>query len=354
MARGKTLGIVAILIASVGIDAFFIYQFVIGNFMGSTYSGGDNSNNGDTYYCASGAEIQSAIDAIGSGSGNIVITNNISLSAQIDIDGGGTYNIQGLGIYTITPDAGIRVFFISNVGSCIIKDLIIDTSNYNAQLTTAIYITTNPVKINDVQFYGNGIYGVCLDIRSSYASVDNCYFQNVFRGINIGAGGYYCQISNNQFLNIAGIGVWLFSGGNDIVEGNTFQHIGYGIYVYTSQNTISSNSVNYFSYYGIHINGGSYNTITGNVISTDDNVNADRNVYGIFIESLSHYNIVTGNLIHYIINDYTGTNGIGMTIDSGCTYNNVIGNTLQQNEDNTINYIGADNNIIANNIEFTP
>ena len=43
-----------------------------------------------------------------------------------------------------------------------------------------------------------------------------------------------------------------------------------------------------------------------------------------------------------------------MTIDSGCTYNNVIGNTLQQNEDNTINYIGADNNIIANNIEFTP
>ena len=350
MSRGKTIGLAAILIASVGIDAFFIYQFMLENFMGPP-SSGDNNNYGDTYYCSSGAEIQSAIDAIGSGSGNIILTQDISLSTQIDVDGGGTYNIQGLGIYTITPDAGVRAFFISSVGSCTVEDLIIDMSNYNIQTTTAIYVTSNQVKIQNVKIHGNGNYGICIDIRSSYATVDNCYFQNVYRGVFIGAGGYYCKISNNNFLNVEGIGVWLSSGGNDIVEGNTFQYLQYGIYIQTSQNTISGNNVNYFSYYGIHISGGSYNTITGNVISTDDNVNADRNVYGIYLQLISRYNVITGNLIHYIINNYSGINGIGMTIESGCTYNNVVGNTLQQNEDSTINYDGADNNNIANNVE---
>jgi len=351
MSRGKTIGLVAILIASVGVDAFFIYQFVAGNFLSYSSTGGDSSNLGDNYYCASGAEIQSAIDTIGIGSGNIIITQDISLSTQIDVDGGGTYNIHGLGIYTITPDAGIRVFFISAVASCTIEDMIIDISNYNVVTTNAIYVSSNPVKIQNVQIHGNGNYGICIDIRTSYATVDNCYFQNVYRGVYIGAGGYYCQISNNHFLNLAENGIYLYSGGNDIIEGNTFLDLRNGIYCETSQNTISGNNINYFSYYGICIDTGLYNTITGNVISTDNNVNDNHNVYGIYIYTLSHYNVITGNLIHYIINDYTGLNGIGMTITSGCTYNNVVGNTLQQNEVNTINYDGADNNNVENNVE---
>ncbi len=183
------LAIIGVIIGAVGLGlgAFSTIQVQTGAPQGAPGDDGDDGDDGDKgdkgddgedepvgeepanlYYCSSQSEIEGALDTIGTGHGTLIITENITLSSTINLDGGGRYIIRSAGPITLNRNASDETFNVSNVQSLTIEDLIIDASNITSVSISGIYIdegNDNPVYIQNVQIGGSS-EGRGVEIRS--------------------------------------------------------------------------------------------------------------------------------------------------------------------------------------------
>ena len=305
---------------------------------------GINGTDAPGYYCSSQSEIEAALTLIGSGSGKIIITEDITVTSNIEIDGGGHYIIEGASLVTIDCNLGdLNAFKISNATSFIMRDLIFDISDLTGESAVHIDNLDNPTLIENIQIYGEAnAKGFML--FSNEITVSNCVFYNLTIGItnsgdyNIITGNHFSYMSNTGIMNLED---------RSVISNNILKYCYNGIVdSQTYFSAVSNNVIIYSGHWGIMLNG--YETVcTGNSIAWDDTVN-NADVYGIYVSSMGGmWCSIVGNVIYGINADGTGT-GYGMTIDHD--ENTVVGNTLFGNDDNTINDNGS-NNIIANNNE---
>ncbi|MFX1377149.1 MAG: right-handed parallel beta-helix repeat-containing protein [Promethearchaeota archaeon] len=283
------------------------------------------------YYCSSQSEIEDALDAIDTGYGTIVITENITLSSTINIDDGGYYIIRSIGPVFIDRNANYETFYITNLQSLILRDLIIDTSDISSSTVQGIRVdeeNDNPVYIQNVQIHGGNGRGIRVDSRNVW--IENCIIHDVNVGMFIGSA--YCHILDNSISSCVRYGIIIASGFHTI-SGNVVHNIGssdgiaYGIYIASSSNTISGNVVRDISStngitYGIFITS-NFNTISGNVVHDISSTNGIT--YGIFLTESSS-NTINDNVIYAISADNNSTGGIGLS--SFCDYNTISGNLV--------------------------
>ena len=105
------------------------------------------------YYCSTELELNNALNSIGTGSGTIYITNSITLSSTININGGGSYIIQGYGKGTVIGCTGDQnIFDVQNAIYCKIQNLKIDTSNMTVhnRIININEVNDNPIYIENI------------------------------------------------------------------------------------------------------------------------------------------------------------------------------------------------------------
>ncbi|MFX1337177.1 MAG: right-handed parallel beta-helix repeat-containing protein [Promethearchaeota archaeon] len=317
---------------------------------GNTYSNNDvNIYNAGTgteieYICTTQKEILDALTSIGAGDGIITIAADITLSQTINIDGGGSYVIQGQGAGTTIDCNGDRTAFsISNAKSCTIQNLKIDAadiSTANKDLITIDELNENPVYIQNIQLIGDSDkLGIGMIIFSEHVDVSDCVIKNLYGGIYLGLGGGNNTIKNNIINDMNYYGISLYSGPkNNIISGNHISGVeSYGLYLHSSHyNIITGNIITNCIYVGIYIVDGDYNILSGNYIS-DISFNTASNIAGIWITSDSDYNTINGNGCFRCTNPGSGI-GYGIYIvTSDCDQNTIIGNTSLLNNVNWSN-----------------
>ncbi|MFX0031406.1 MAG: right-handed parallel beta-helix repeat-containing protein [Candidatus Hodarchaeota archaeon] len=312
------------------------------------------------YYCSSGLEVQEALTAIGTSSGTIMITQSITLDQTIEINGTGSYIIQGVGSITVDCNGDRTAFYVTSATTCTIRDLKIDCSDITYMDRIVIQIdenSNNPIYIENMQIigdtdrYGRGVY-----IMSNNVWISDCYFYQINNGIV--SYGIRTHIYDNTFVGIAMTGV-SSSGSYNVIEGNSIQNTlyGMGIGIVGSHCIIANNIIVnpgdegiYFTGSGDHglaanniiinpetdgigIIGASYIIITGNSIT---GAAKDDTGYrsGIRLSSDADYNILDGNRIFGFQNTGSGW-GYGIRIQlANCDENTVVGNTALNNEVN--------------------
>ena len=291
----------------------------------------------DIYYCSSQSEIEDALDTIGIGHGRIIITEDITLTSQIDINDGGRYIIQGAGPITLDRNADDETFYISNVKSCTIRDLIIDASDITSLSISGIYVSEgndNPVYIKDLQI-GGGDAGRGVDINSENVWIQNCNISGFQTGIYLGSNSGYCHILDNSLgdMDISSgnaYGILLYKSDSNTFTGNKFNNIkadGFALVIYikySDSNTFTGNRFNNIEgnagAHGINVQG-NYNIFSCNSFSWFNSLSGHS--YGIFVTTSGAYNTIIGNVIRYfwmaiqLSGDYNAVVG---NIIVGCTY----------------------------------
>lgn len=262
------------------------------------------------YYCSSQSEIVDALDTIGTSFGTIVITENITLSSTINIDGGGHYIIQGAGPITLDRNANDETFNISNAKSFAMKDLIIDASDITSTSISGIYVSEgndNPVNIQNIQINANDT-GRGADINSKNVWIQNCFISGFQTGIYLGSTSGNCHILDNSLfdMNVTSgnaFGIHLSISDSNTLTGNTFNNIEANAYVV-----------------GIYVVDSDSNIITDNMFN---NFKAIINT-ALGIDLRGEYNIITGNRFDVL----TGQNSRGINVPVGHGYNNIYGNVI--------------------------
>ncbi|MBD3214294.1 MAG: hypothetical protein GF311_16915 [Candidatus Lokiarchaeota archaeon] len=361
------------------------------------------------YFCYSSTEVQNAIDDIGSESGTIIITKDITLSDTINIDQGGNYIIEGDGSIKISCGGNRTAFRVSNVETLTIQNLKIDASNLSTATLNIIYINdanNNPVIIQNVQIIGIGL-GNGIEIRSDNVWVQNCQLNALDKGIRLN-GSNHNYITGNLIENLNGSvdgrGIILLDAGKNTISGNIIDKVngnddGIGIYLIDANyNAIFDNIISNLNgnddAMGIFVSGSAYNTFGGNRFS---NYNSGNYIYGVWLAIGSNYNAfndntftnfnptddsygiicngnyntISGNVIDniegtsvrgiYMQNDHNaihcnvisniqGTSlGYGIHMDSNADYNTVIGNILNLISDTEI-FDQGNGNVVVNNV----
>jgi hypothetical protein len=128
MERDKffTIAMIAIILGAIGlgIGVYSVISMQSGTIKGDDGDDGDDGQDApggtNIYYCSSQSEIENALDIIGTGHGTIIVTENITLSSQIDINDRGNYIIQGAGAVTLFCYLNKVGFDITNVQSLIV------------------------------------------------------------------------------------------------------------------------------------------------------------------------------------------------------------------------------------------
>ena len=335
--------------SGLGFGAYSTMQVETGAIDGENGDDGDDGSAGkdgtdwqvppNVHYCSSQTEIEDSLDTIGMGHGTIIITDNITLSSQIDINDGGNYIIRGASPVTIDRNANDETFNITNVQSLTLKDLIIDTNGITSISHSGIHVSegnNNPVYIQNVQI-GGGDSGVGIYVNSENVWIENCIIETLRYGIFLDSSSAYCHILDNSLRKM------------NPSSGNV-----YGIFAYHSKfNTISGNIVNTIkgsaSAVGIRTEYSDFNTISGNIIDniygnsprgfyiyrSDNNTisgnvvynisSSDGNSIGITI-GLSEGNIVTDNKVNMIITSVLEARGISL---SSCGFHIISGNVIR-------------------------
>jgi len=313
------------------------------SFSGNDVQWKDNGTNSDfEYRCFTAADIQNAIDSIGTKAGTIIIASGtITLTAAIDIDGGGSYIIKGQADNTIIDVNGDwRAFDISSVISCRIEDLKITAGDITTANREVIYIhnTTGRTTIDNITIDCES--GVACPIKidgTEYTTVQNSVFENIL-GVTAGAGlngsthyglyilnSSYTLIERNHFTTMkagtggdGGVGANGGNGGTmyviynsserSIIENNIFDMNIFGgdggdggvgdpagnggdggnlylIYVYMNDNLIKANRVDRTA--GVYNagNGGNGGETNGGAMGTDGNGGDGGVFYGIYVFS---------------------------------------------------------------------
>ena len=345
--RGLSITILALILGAAGL-VFGIY----GIFFSPAGAPGSDGADAPGYYCTTAAEVQEAIDTIDSGVGTIYITEDITLSSQIDVDQGGDYVIQGLGGVTVDCGGNNRVFSITQYSSCILIDLLIDAANITTDSTAAVYISDfsyNPVYVQNVRIIGSGMSdGYGIYINSNNVWIENCVIEGVNYGIYMN-GAKFCHANGNN-INDCINGIYLAASTvENHIEQNTIQYCVRGINLTGNyRNMVSNNIIKFInaSGYGISLITVYRAVIFGNLISYDNNV-VDDDVIGIYLEN-SDYNVISSNSINNLVCTGTGT-GYGMTLDVSSNENTVTGNNLNSNDVNPITDSAVNNEKFGNN-----
>lgn len=190
--------------------------------------------------------------------------------------------------------------------------------------------------IRNNQSYNNALSGIMLDRDSNNNIVEgNIVYGNV-NGIAL-YGSDNNQIKNNHvYSNQRGILAKDFSTGNTI-SGNTIeQNTQYGIYFYGGalQNTITANQINNNTKNGVYIKG------PNNIIGPDNDIYNNQN--GVYLyDSGANYNIIQNNNIHDNTRD-------GITIKKGDD-NQISNNQITDNTKTGIIIRAGDSNRVTDN-----
>ena len=344
--KSTIFGIIALIIGATGLGLGAFSVISLQAVEGEQGLPGDDGTDGidgidgtdaPGYFCNSAVEVQQALDSIGTGSGKIILNASITLTSKININGGGSYVIQGQGGGTIINCNGDwNAFDITNATSCIIKDLKIDSSNVGTY--TAIInineINDNPVYIEKIQIIGDSDrdgYGIHID--SGNVWVSDCYISEVYQGIYQTSSGGIAHIYDNIILD-CGINGIEIRGDNNHISGNSLETgIDYGIRIFSSFNMVTDNLIRNSSF-GILIFGDNNNIKDNNMYSFQSNgiysVDCDYNeisgnsildggLFGIYLDNCS-YGVISGNLISDV-----GSYGIYL---ENCTSNVISGNQI--------------------------
>jgi parallel beta-helix repeat protein len=329
--KGSVLGIIAIIIGAsglgLGLFSFFNFQVV-------------EDPTGIEFPVSSEAEIRDALSAIGTGYGIITITNNITLNATIEINGGGNYVIQGAGA-VIKCAIDQEAIDITNARSLTIQNIKIDTTEVSLLSLNIIQINeanNNPIYIRNLHIIGDSnTTGRGLYILSDNVWVSECYFYLIDYAI-WQAGGNKAHIYDNIIDDFSSRGIYL-TGANNFVDGNLINNTGFaGIYAESNShyNSISNNYIYYFDQWGIYIQT-DYNMILGNYIR--------YGIYaGIYVDG--DYNIIEANGCYNAVVP-TIIIGFGIWLGGG-TNNTVVGNTCLFNE-SPFGNTGATNTYLSGN-----
>ena len=292
------------------------------------------------FYCNTEAEINSALTAIGAGAGKIVIiSGTITLSATININGGGSYIIEGMGDKSIIDCNGDRTAFaITAAESCVLRDFKIDATGLTTQTKIIIQANTNNVLTSNITIVGDGANGRGIYVTGDRIKVEKCDVSSVYNGIHIMSSAANCKIIGNMCYSNGNDGIFMSGSAislNTISKNSCYSNTGYGIeldapdYCIINENECYSNGID-----GIHCVTGLYNTISENICYNNTN-------YGIQINS-SNYNTFIGNNCH--------NNNCGFLLDTS-DYNTVIGSNCRNNTNQGIYIVNSSNhNTISGNI----
>ncbi len=378
-------------VAGLGVGVYSVISVQTGAVKGDDGNDGDDGANGangittiiykteDVYPCSSETEINNALAAIGTGSGKIIITEMITLNPTIEIDGGGSYIIEGTGLGSLECGGDNADFNITNALSCTIKDLGINASSITTSNTPVINIeenSDNPVYIENVQIFREPIttQGLGVEIYSENVWVYNCYFFWLDYGVMVQSGGNNGYIRYNTMLNCYSYGIYCI-GNHIIMENNLINNSVVGIQNDgVDYNIIKGNRIERCFLCGIQ-NSGDKAIIEGNLIRVCTNLaiansGATCCVIGnniielcregiycaplynstitgntidggyIVYSSLSHgiylgdseYNVINSNIIYGYI--WPAGTSYGIYINSNSNENTVYGNTALGNGDN--------------------
>ncbi len=310
----------------------------------------------DVFYCNSGFELQDALDTIGTGSGEIVITEDFTLSSTIQIDGGGDYIIRSPGQHIIDCGGNRDAFDITNTKSCIIKDLKVDASDYTSHAYHAIDVleeNNNSIYLENLEIFGDtDYYGYGIYIFSQNVRVMNCRISSLYRGIRVTTSSKNVILTNNYIFD-NDQSCLLMAGSECIIDGNHFSNcLGSAssqVWITGNHSVFSNNIIEETSNIGLNLNGesdGGFNLIMGNIIEGIVKDDAGDH-YGIYCVNNADNNTITSNLITKFSNIGSGY-GSGIYIFSGCDYNTFTSNTIIGNDYNIID--GGSNNFFdANN-----
>ncbi len=335
----KGLLIVAILlIAAVGGAGAYYYLTDPGWFDGPAGEDGDDGDDGVAgtnfdsipyiYYCDTRAEIDRAITAIGTGKGEIIITASISLTSEIDLNGGGIYTIRGLGAGSLSPQGDENAIKISDAVFCLITDLRIDMSDSTVDEAYGIYVddgNNNPVMIENVQIVGDGEgLGRGIGVDTDNIIVSGCYMEGMEYGIY---GDYhsFCTFQNNIIKNMTQRGIRI-NGERNTAVGNVIGYCVVGLDIAGwNHNSITGNIIFNFTNFGIWVWGSDSNIITGNSVHQDDFLNNVSHIYGLIMNSDSDNNVVDGNSIRDVSTDHGSYVGYGIYVEN-LSGDNIISN----------------------------
>jgi len=355
--KGIAIGLIVIILAGAGLGIIG-YNY----FFAPTQTSGmpDNNespqypNENKTYYCSSETELREALNKTGSANGKIYLINDINISDTIEIDGGGKYEISGLGAIKITVEGEFNGFEILNATSCVIRNLKIYGPYIDSFIIDLIYISevnNNPVYVQNVELRGSDVLygGTGIHANSEHIWIQNCLFESLEYGIE--AEEDYVHIEQNTFLGInylflRAISIGSLSGA--VVGGNIINYCHHGIHMMqSSTNSISNNIIKRVKVRGIYLEDSNTNTITGNIISTALSAPFSI-VYGIQLSGTSMQNTINGNTI-YDINPSSGQ-GDGISLQPNTGENIVIGNNLGNIKNDYIDNDNGSNTIINNHL----
>ena len=331
--------------SGLGLGAYTIIQVQSGAFQGENGEDGNDGNDGITttiyvnfteYPCSSELDINNAFNDIGTGSGIITIIDNITLSDTINIDGGGSYIIQGQGLGTsIDVNWGDRTaFYITNAKSCKIQNLKIDADVINQDDTAIIFVNElndNPVYINNIQIKG-AFSGIGIYIYSDNVWIEDCLLDSIYKGIYQFITAKDAYFSENKITNCDDFGMEIRGSYNSISDNYFFGGIDWAIQIDGSFNSISNNKISDCED-GINIDGNN-NTIVNNIINKIDVG------HGIFLED-SDGNVISGNSISNLLYG-------GITLSSS-HYNTIHGNSIRFSKTGGISLAASDYNSISGN-----
>jgi len=304
------------------------------------------------YYCASESDINNALLDIGTGSGRIIITQDITLTSSITLNGNGNYILEGIAP-SVTLDCGgdRSALRIEITQMCTIRDLTIDATDVTNTITNIIFVSDTYTHVENVNIIGDGdrkgrgIYVDCLHVW-----ITGCYISEVLYGIYGSSMSAFLHISDNtvRLCDDGSVGHGIYLGGdNSVCANNYVTYCQTGIYAYGWYCAVSNNVLFDNLNRGIWLYT-AYSTFSGNSITGYNPISAD-DIYGILVDDNSDYNVITGNLIFDYTNSGTGS-GTGIRIDSvTCDENTVVGNTVHSC-DTAISNLGSNTYLANNNI----
>jgi len=320
------------------------------------------SINSNVYIVDSESAFNSAVSAIGTGGGTIIIESGTYAAWNVSISSGGSLVIQGQGVNTILQTTGNNpAFTIAGMDSIIIKDLYIQATSFTSDVGAISGAGTNYTRIERCYIegpntgYGYGVYNV----GSANYLVSNCEIKEIRIGIwnvTYATSNYIHDLEGRSGYEAVGIystdfvignyinGVANTSGASygiqygKIFQGNYIANITgnggcYGIESNTNYDNISNNYITNVdassgAAFGIYTSG-SFVAISGNTIEQiEGGTGSSSWVAGIWIGD--DHASVTGNVIQDVHGQSSSSsfNAAGIYAYSDADYSTITGNTV--------------------------
>ena len=296
-----------------------------------------------TYYVQDSFELQDAIDSIGTKAGVINIDASFTVATTIDIDGNGSYIIQGEGSNSTLTTGDNQCFNITSARSVLLQNFKIDASAITGRNTVVINVNeaaNNLVVIDNVEITGIVGRGWGVFAQSNYVQIKNCRISTIDMGIRIS--GDYCKaesnvcngmdeygidcigdyaiITNNTCNSCNDSGIQMNGGSYcNVSQNQCHSNNNYGIFVFSLDNMVLADNIFTLNATGVRVEDSNYVSINGNTSS--DNITS-----GIVIAPTSSYNIVIGNTCK------DNAAGYGIIVAAGCIENIVKSNNLSGND----------------------